>query len=258
MRIALITGASSGIGEEFVKQIPRCYKKLDELWLVARSTEKLEKLKKETEEGFPLSVRIFDGDLLRDYIYYRIGKELETQKPDIRMLVNGAGFGKVGTVEEIDAKVQAEMIDLNCRALTKMTCLCLPYLSRGSRILNIASASAFLPQPEFAVYAATKSYVLSFSRGLSMEIAHRGIVVTAVCPGPVDTPFFKVAGSSDSKAKKAAMVQPETVVRQAIFDTRKEKDISVCGMPMKGAKLAAKVLPDRILRIAVMRIFHTK
>ncbi|MCU6685452.1 SDR family NAD(P)-dependent oxidoreductase [Dorea acetigenes] len=258
MRIAVITGASSGIGREFVRQIPKCYKRLDEIWLVARSTDKLKKIKEETEAAFPVSVRIFDGDLLRDYIFYRIKKELEIQKPDIRMLVNGAGFGKIGMTEDIAVDTQTEMIDLNCKALTRMTCLCLPYLSKGSRVLNIASASAFLPQPQFAVYAASKSYVLSFSRGLSMETAARGIVVTAVCPGPVDTPFFEVAGSDSSKMKKAVMVQPGAVVRQALWDTRNGRDISVFGMPMKGVKLATKILPDRILRIAMMRIFNTK
>ena len=117
MRIAVITGASSGIGREFVRQIPKCYKRLDEIWLVARSTDKLKKIKEETEAAFPVSVRIFDGDLLRDYIFYRIKKELEIQKPDIRMLVNGAGFGKIGMTEDIAVDTQTEMIDLNCKAL---------------------------------------------------------------------------------------------------------------------------------------------
>lgn len=256
MRIAIITGASSGIGEEFVRKIPRCYKNLDELWLVARSTEKLEKIKKEIESKYALSVRLYDGDLLRDYIFYRIEKDLAIFNPNIRILVNGAGFGKVGTVDEIDNKSQEQMVELNCKALTRMTCLCMDYLSKGSRIINIASASAFLPQPKFVVYAATKSYVLSFSRGLSMELADRGIIVTAVCPGPVDTPFFKVAGSSNLTAKKAVMIQPKTVVRQALYDARKKKEISICSMAMKGVRIASKILPDSFLRAVMIKMFY--
>ena len=190
MRIALITGASSGLGREFAKQIPRLYKGLDELWAVARRTERLKKLEQES----PIPVRIFDGDLNRDYIYERIGKELEKQSADIRMLVNAAGFGKMGKFEDIPLADQLSMVDLNCRGLTKMTGICLPYLSRGSRILNVASAAAFSPQPGFAVYAAGKAYVYRFSTALRTELASRGIIVTAVCPGPVDTEFFQVSG----------------------------------------------------------------
>ena len=124
---------------------------------------------------------------------------METEKPDIRMLVNAAGFGKSGNAEDIrrkEAGCQSRMIDLNCRALTEMTFVCLPYMSAGSRILNIASAAAFCPQPGFAVYAATKAYVLSFSRALGEEVKNRRIYVTAVCPGPVDTEFFRNSGQT--------------------------------------------------------------
>lgn len=178
MRIALITGASSGLGKEFAKQIPRLYKGLDELWAVARRTERLKKL----EQEISIPVRIFDGDLNRDYIYERIGKELEKQSADIRMLVNAAGFGKMGKFEDIPLADQLSMVDLNCRGLTKMTGICLPYLSRGSRILNVASAAAFSSQPGFAVYAAGKAYVYRFSTALRTELVSRGIIVTAVCP----------------------------------------------------------------------------
>jgi len=133
MRIAVITGASSGIGREFARQIPRLYHSLDELWVVARRTDRLKELVKESE----VPVRIFDGDMMRDYIFSRIEKELERYSADIRMLVNAAGYGKIGAAEELEMEEQCGMIDLNCRSLTKLTLLCLPYMTKGSRIINI-------------------------------------------------------------------------------------------------------------------------
>lgn len=201
MKIAIVTGASSGLGREFVRQITRLYKNLDEIWVVARRAERLEELK----EKLPVYIRVFAGDMEEDLIYKQVLNRLENQNPDVRMLVNAAGFGKMGTIEEIaaeDKKLQLRMIDLNCRGLTEMTLTCLPYMSKGSRIINVASAAAFCPQSGFAVYAATKSYVLSFSKGLGAEVRKKGIIVTAVCPGPVDTEFFDVAGTNNSLMKK--------------------------------------------------------
>ena len=144
MKIAVVTGASSGIGKEFVLQISRLYKNLEEIWVMARRTENLEELKKQIS----IPVRIFDGDMQRDYIFERLEKELERRKANIRMLVNAAGYGKVGLFSQIGQREQLGMITLNCQALTKMSLICLPYLTNGSRIINIASSAAFAPQPE--------------------------------------------------------------------------------------------------------------
>ena len=192
MRIAVVTGASSGMGREFVLQLGYFYKNLDEIWVIARRRERLEELAGISR----IPLRIIDGDLQKKKVYRRIHEILTEEKPNIRMLINSAGFGKSGTVTEIareNFRIQTDMVDLNCRALTRMTLLCLPYMSRGSRIVNLASAAAFCPQPSFAVYAATKSYVLSFSRAIGKELSDQGIYVTAVCPGPVRTPFFDIA-----------------------------------------------------------------
>ena len=246
MRIAIVTGASSGIGREFVCQISRCIKNLDEIWVVARRADRLEELK----NRLPVYVRVFAGDM-EDYLIYRqVENRLENQNPDVRLLVNAAGFGKMGTVEEIakeDKKLQLRMIDLNCRGLTEMTTTCLPYMGKGSRIINVASAAAFCPQSGFDVYAATKSYVLSFSRGLGKELEKKEISVTAVCPGPVDTEFFNVAGTNDSLMKKSVMTTASSVVRQALIDAKERHDISVCGFPMKAAYIASKLLPHRLI-----------
>lgn len=239
MRIAVITGASSGIGREFAVQIPRLYKNLDEIWVIARRTEQLKKLERE----LPVPVRIFDSDLKRDYVYERIEKELERKRPNIRMLVNAAGYGKIGQFEHSNLDAQLGMIDVNMRALTKMTYLCLPYLQKGSRILQIASSAAFVPQPGFAVYAASKSYVYSFSHALSCELKERGIYVTAVCPGPVDTEFFDRAGGVSGSMKMAVMEDANKVVKSALIDSVCRKPVSVCGCTMKAARAVSKLVP---------------
>ena len=160
LKIAIVTGASSGMGREFALQIPQLYKNLDELWVVARRTDRLKSL----QEQVKIPVRIFDGDMQR---------ELDRRQADVRMLVNAAGYGKIGNVSDIDLKEQCGMVDLNCTALTRMTGICLPYLSKGSRIINLASAASFCAQPGFCVYAASKAYVLRFSQGLAAELKKR-------------------------------------------------------------------------------------
>lgn len=240
MKIAVVTGASSGIGKEFVLQISRLYKNLEEIWVMARRTENLEELKKQIS----IPIRIFDGDMQRDYIFERLEKELERRKANIRMLVNAAGYGKVGLFSQIGQREQLGMITLNCQALTKMSLICLPYLTNGSRIINIASSAAFAPQPGFAVYAASKSYVYSFSQALWAELCPRGILVTVVCPGPVDTEFFQRSGKLPNPFKDSLKAAPEQVVRKALLDSVKKRRVSVYGLSMKCARGAAKLIPD--------------
>lgn len=246
MKIAIVTGASSGMGREFVRQLGYFYKNLDEIWVIARRKERLEALAKESR----VPLRIFAGDLQKKKVYKELRDSLEKEQPDLRMLVNSAGFGKSGSVEEISSekfRIQTDMVDVNCRSLTRMTLLCLPFLRAGSRIVNLASASAFCPQPYFSVYAATKSYVLSFSRSLGEELRKKGIVVTAVCPGPVDTEFFKFSGKPQNILKKLTMAKADRVVHQALKDCRSGKSVSVYGIPMKLTYFGTKLLPHGLL-----------
>ena len=217
MRVAIVTGASSGMGREFVLQIGALYKNLDEIWVIARRKGNLERVAEQSR----LPLRIFDGDLLKKPVYKAFCEALCEDTPDIRMLVNAAGFGRSGSVEEINMQRR--------------------------RIVNLASAAAFCPQPYFAVYAATKSYVLSFSRSLREELKTRGIIVTAVCPGPVDTPFFDVSGKPQNFLKELTMAQPGPVVHQALKDSRKRKELSIYGLPMKLTYAGTKLLPHKLL-----------
>lgn len=246
MKIAVVTGASSGMGREFVRQISSFYRSLDEIWVIARRRERLEELRGESR----VPLRIFEGNLIKKQVYRELSCALEEEQPDIRMLVNAAGFGKSGSVEKIaseELRAQTDMVDLNCRALIRMTLFCLPYLGRGSRIINLASAAAFCPQPGFAVYAATKSYVLSFSRALGAELRRRGIYVTAVCPGPVDTEFFNISGALTNPLKKLTMAKAEDVVRRALKDSRAGREMSVYGIAMRAAFLGTRLVPHGLI-----------
>ena len=146
------------------------------------------------------------------------------------------------------------MLDVNCRALTAVTMLCLPYLKKRSRIIQIDSGSAFLPQPGFAVYAASKAYVLSFDQALGAELKDRGITVTSVCPGPVDTEFFQTGGIALSPLKKIFLAKPQKVVRKALFDAEAGKDLSL-GRSMKLLRLLGSVLPQKLILEVMRKLF---
>lgn len=247
--IALITGASSGIGREFVHQIAAAYPSLDEIWVLARRLTELQKLKTELQNK---QIRILSFDLSRDRDLEALEKCLKEEQPCIRLLVNSAGCGKSGSIADQDWREACRMLEVNCRALTAVTMICLPYLRKRSRVIQIDSGSAFLPQPGFAVYAASKAYVLSFDQALGAELRNREITVTSVCPGPVDTEFFHTGGIILSPWKRIFLAKPEKVVRKALFDAEAGKNLSIYGCSIQLVRLAAKLFPQKLL-LGIMR-----
>ena len=245
MNIILITGASSGIGREFAKQMDTIFGNIDEFWLVARSREGLE----ETANTLCHKTRILPMDVTDAGQLDRLEELLLEEKAVIRILVNCAGYGIMGTFSEQDRSSMLGMIRLNCEALTELTHRLIPYMKQGSRIIQMASCAAFVPQPDFAVYAATKSYVLSFSRALGEELKPLGIYVTAVCPGPVDTPFFDIAEryGSTLAIKKYTLVNAREVVSLALRDSYHRRSVSVCSLPIKAVRVLAKLLPHNMI-----------
>ena len=241
--IALVTGASSGIGKEFVRQIAKKYKGLDEIWVIARRKDKLRELKKEI---IGTRVRILPLDLMKEESFERLRKVLAKERPTVRILVNASGFGISGSFEHQTEEDAAGMIRLNCEALTRVTYLVLPYVSRGSFIYQMASSAGFAPQPDFTVYAATKAYA-SFSIALRQELSGQEVKVIAVCPGPVKTEFFDRAYEQKEMKfyKKFAMADPKRVVSKAIRDARKNKAVSVYGFTMKTTRIICKILPGK-------------
>lgn len=249
--IIVITGASSGFGELFALQLDSKLKSIDEYWLVARNTEKMAEIAK----AMKTPCRILGFDLTKDESVKEIIKCVEREADDcedelyIKMLINSAGYGRLGEFINIDEDDVSGMIDINIKALTCLTKGLLPYMAENSRIINIASAAAFLPQPGFAEYAATKSYVLSFSRALNAEVSKYGIYVTAVCPGPAATNFFNIAEETGSTPwyKKFFMADPKKVVDKAIHDSINKYELSVYSLPIKLLHIFGKLVPHGVV-----------
>lgn len=249
MNIAIITGASSGMGREFALQLAKYLTKTDEIWLLAKRKEPLEELaleltkeldaRKNTDEkhkGHLIKIRTISVDVADEKKLASFAEVLMIRNPAISVLVNCAGTGIYGAFDKQSRDEVTETVRLNVLGLTQMTKYCLPYMRHGSRIIQIASASAFRPQPNFAVYAATKAYVLSFGKALLKELKGRGIAVTVVCPGPVETPFLDHAYGrygSMSFLKKLTMSKPEKVVHKALVDSKNKRAVSIYGIPMK-------------------------
>ena len=176
--IAIITGATGDIGEEFVKSL---LAEVDRVWAVGRNDDKLASLKeKYGDKIVPVKVDLSD----RDDIFSFCSK-IESDKPEIKYLVNNAGVAKMKPVSEFSLEEISSMLDINDKAATLICRACIPYMMKGSYILNVASASAFQPNPYIALYSASKAYLLSFTRSLNVE--NENITCTAVCPGWVDT-----------------------------------------------------------------------
>lgn len=252
MNIIMITGASSGIGMEFALQMDSYFTNIDEFWLIARNRERMEEVAKVMQH----KTRILAMDITKDAQLERLEDTVIEKNAVVRILINAAGYGLMGDFASQEVESVLGMIRLNCEALTALTHRMIPYMRRGSRIIQMASSAAFLPQIDFAVYAATKSYVLSFSRALGMELADRGIYVTSVCPGPVDTPFFDIAEKTGTTLaiKKYTMVTSERVVALALRDSYHKRSMSVCSLPIQGFELLAKFWPHDLLLAVTKRM----
>ena len=249
MKIAIVTGASSGMGREFVLQLSQ-YAEVDEIWVIARRQEALESLKEEVS----VPVRPVCLDLTRSDSFDAFAKLLEAEKPDVKLLVNAAGFGKFGKFDQVSLQDDCLMIDLNCKALVMMTRLVLPYMKRGSHVLQLDSLSAFQPVPYITTYGATKAFVLSYTRALNQELKGTGIRMMAMNPGWVKTEFFNHAMLTNGNEVQYFnhLYEAKDCVRTALRDLYKtKKDYSVHGLPIKGQVWLVKLLPHSI----VMRVW---
>lgn len=246
MNIAIVTGASSGMGREFVVQLS-AYVEVDEIWAIARRGDALEKLKGEVR----VPVRPIILDLLEESSFETLETLLETEKPNVKLLVNAAGFGKFGAYHKVSVRDDCRMIDLNCKALLVMTRLCIPYMAPGSHILELDSLSAFQPVPYITTYGATKSFVLSYSRAMNRELKQKGIRVMAMNPGWVKTEFFDHAfqTNGDGEVKYFdRLFEAKDVVATGLKDLYKtKKDYSVHGFPVKFQVFLVKLVPHRFV-----------
>ena len=252
MKIAILTGASSGMGREFVLQL-KDYVQVDEVWAIARRTEALQKL----EQECGLKVRPISLDLCDMESFTAVEQLLAQEKPDVKLLVNAAGFGKFGAYHKVSLTDEARMVDLNCKALLLMTRLVIPYMAPGSHILQLDSLSAFQPVPYITTYGATKSFVLSYSRAMNRELRSAGIRMMTMNPGWVKTEFFRHAfQTNDGEVQYFdRLYEAKDVVATGLKDLYKtKKDCSIHGFPVKFQVFLVKLVPHRF----VMDIWHNQ
>ena len=246
LRIAVITGASSGIGGEFVRQID-CEEHYDEIWVIARRKDRLEAL----QETVQTMLRVMPLDLTDKDAIKQYGAALAETRPVIGLLINAAGFGKIGKTEDMSLEECDNMIDLNCRAAIDMTQASLPYMDTGSRIMEICSTAAFQPFQYLNIYAATKAFLLRYSRALRWELIPRGIIVTAVCPYWVkDTEFIGTAKKTkDSSYIKSFPLSSKmkSVVAISLHDSRMGCSVSTPSPVSTLHRFFGKVFPDSAL-----------
>lgn len=246
MKTAVITGASSGLGREIVRQIADVFPEIQRYWLIARREEKLRELSKTVPEKEVVCMPLDLCDPM-SYVTYR--ETLTEELPEVVLLVNCAGCGILGQVGEADTASQTRMVDLNVRALTVICNMTVPYMTSGSRVLNVSSVAAFCPTPRMTVYSATKAYVSAFSLGLGEELRRRHVTVTTVCPGPMDTEFLEVGGIT-GHSKTFAMLpycDQVQVAGGALRAARAGRTIYTPKLFYKFYRLLAKVTPVKLM-----------
>ena len=248
MKIAIVTGASSGMGREFVLQLAQ-YVQVVEIWAIARRADALKKL----QAAVP--VRPVVLDLCDSSSFGRFAELLEQEKPDVKLLVNAAGFGKFGAYHKISMEDECRMIDLNCKALVVMTRLVLPYMQAGSHVLQLASNSSWQPVPYITTYGATKAMVLSYSRAMNRELKAKGIRMMSMNPGWVRTEFFDHACQTNTGNEVQyydRISEACDVVATGLKDLYKtKKDFSIHGFMVRMQVRLVKFLPHSL----VMRIW---
>ncbi len=243
MKTAIVTGASSGMGAEFVKLLDR--EGCEELWLIARRRDRLEELAR----GLSTPARILCLDLLDPASFDTVSDELRSAGAEVAWLVNSAGFGEFGEVGIQPLDTQMRMIDLNVKATVRMCNIVCPYLAKGAHVVNLGSGSVFNPMPYFNIYSSTKTFVMQYSRALYYEMKGRGVSVSVFCPGWVRTDFFSHTRDDTlrSPGSYKPMTEPEDVVAYCMKKAKKNKPVIIHGWFTKTQHFLSKILPRSIL-----------
>lgn len=246
MAIGIITGASSGIGAELARGIAA--RGVDELWLVARREERLKAL----AEELGIKCKIIKADLATQGGIDAIRTALEETRPEVKYLVNAAGFGNFGSFDEISEGEVAQMIDLNVKASVLITHMTVPYMVRGGRIVELGSGSCFTPLPYFNTYAAGKSFILHYTKALNHELKKYGVRATCFCPGWVHTEFLGKATASENATRPRTnafkpLLDCKKVVGGCLRAMDRGRAMYVTGWYTKLQHLLFKLLPDPIL-----------
>lgn len=246
MKIAVITGASSGLGTEYAKAVDKMRNNIDEIWLLARREDKLT----EVASLLKTKTRAVKCDITNEQQINDFIKLLKSENAEITLLINNAGFGKLGYFYDISTEDNAGMIRLNCEALTVMTSVCLPFMKEQSEIINTCSIASFAPNSRMAVYSSTKAFVMSFSRALRQELKSRKINVLSVCPGPMDTEFLSVAGIGKGDSKTFDTLPRDNakkVAEHSLKASKKKKAVFCDHIFYKFYRVLSKILPTSLV-----------
>ena len=241
-KVALITGASAGLGVEFARQLSARGRRLV---LVARRKERLDDLATELGNARAVAIDLSEGDAAA-----KLMADLRANGETVDLLVNNAGFGLIGSFARLDARRLRQMIDLNVGTLTDLCRLVAPQMieSKSGAILNVASTAAFQPGPKMAVYFATKAYVLSLSEALHEELKPHGIRVTCLCPGPTRTEFGEVAGFGGNAVFERVAMNASDVVKAGLSALDRNRAVIVTGIINKIAAASTRFAPRPVVR----------
>ena len=245
MSIAILTGASAGLGKSFFRSLLIRHPDLTGIWLIARRRERLEEMAQDS----PIPVTVLGMDLTDAANYDALGEKLAAEGVKVKILINNAGLGELDNVMDSDWRTQSRMVDLNCRALTAVTTVVLPYMERDGYVLNVCSIASFCPNTRMTVYSSTKAYVMSFSRGLREELKPHGINVLAVCPGPMKTEFLEVANITDRSPmfKTLPYSDPDVVADRAVVLAGKGRCVYTPKFLFKLYRVLAKLVPHSLM-----------
>jgi len=250
-KTALITGASGGIGFDLAELHAS---RGGDLVLIARSMDKLGKIKTEFESKYKVSVYIIGKDLSVMNSSREIYDELKQMNITVDYLINNAGFGVYGVFEETDWEKELQMINLNITALTYLTKLFLPdmIVKGGGKIMNVASTAAFQPGPKMAIYYASKAYVLSFSEAIGNELKDRSVTVTTLCPGATRTGFQEAADMQESRLVKGRKLPTSKEVAEYGYNAMmKGKAVAIPGFMNKMLAFGVRFFPrSMVVKIA--------
>lgn len=251
--MALVTGASGGLGVEFAEIFAR---EGHDLLLVARSEEALRKIASQLALRHGVNVRVLACDLTDENAVARIVAHTEELGEHVSILANNAGFGDLGPFASFDIDRQMKMIDLNVKTLTNLTYWYLgPMLDcRQGQILNVASLAAFQPGPLMSTYFATKAYVLSFSEALAEELRGTDVTCTALCPGPVDTAFWSNSHADRIALYSSSFMSAHDVAEYAFESMQRGCVVAVPGAMNKAMACMVRMLPRCLVRRAVHRV----
>lgn len=253
MNIAIVTGASSGLGAEFSRAVAERHSELDEIWLIARRRERMEQLI--TALPYP-HFRILPLDLGSDEAYRALESILQSETPNIRILINNAGYEKSGTFAEMAQSDIYTMLSVNVKGLTMVQRVCMPYMHNGSCCVLTCSVSSFTPVPHQAVYSATKKYVYFFGKALRDELREQGINVLLLCPGNMDTEMNpKGQGRQSRQINRLPFLDLKKLTRASLARAESGKAVYTPGAFYKGYRIVSKVFPSALMLHFVRKFY---